>query len=60
MLAWFVGVFPKWNANSENLINHWIMNEGEFKDPVFHMYLTGAVVAACSSIRSGQVQALLV
>ena len=43
--------FPKWNrnslnsANSENLINHWIMNRAQFKDPTSHMCLAGAVVA---------------
>ena len=41
------GVFPKWNGNSVNsgnLINHWNMNWGQFKDPVSHMSLDGAVV----------------
>ena len=41
------GVFPKWNSNSlnlVNLINHCSMNWVQFKDPVSHMCLTGAVL----------------
>ena len=38
-------VFPKWNGNSGNLINHWSMNWDQFKDPVSHLCLAGAVIA---------------
>ena len=31
--------------NSEKLINHRSMNWGQFKDPISHMCLAGAVVA---------------
>ena len=44
------GVFPKRNevnsAKSENLINHWSMNQGQFKDSISYMCLAGAVVAS--------------
>ena len=38
------------SANSENLIdlNHWSMNWAQFKNPVCHMCLAGAVVASWS------------
>ena len=36
-----IGVFPKWNRNSGNLINHWSMNWAQFEDPVSHMCLAG-------------------
>ena len=36
------------SANSSNLINHWTMNWAQFKDPVSHMCLAGAVVASWS------------
>ena len=45
------GVYPKWNgnsANSWNLINHWSMNLGQFKDPACYLWLTDAVVASWS------------
>ena len=45
------GVFPKWNMNSlnsANLINHCSMNWVQFKDPVSHMCLAGAVVTSWS------------
>ena len=48
---WHIGVFLKWNrnslnsVNSEKLINHWCMKWAQFKDPVSHMCLAGAVVA---------------
>ena len=35
-------------VNSGNLINHKSMNWAQFKDPVSHMCLTGAVVASWS------------
>ena len=35
---------PLNSANLENLINHWSMNWVQFKDPVSHMCLAGAVV----------------
>ena len=34
------------SVNSGNQINHWSMNWGQFKDPVSHMCLAGAVVAS--------------
>ena len=34
------------SANSGNLINHWSMNWAQFKNPVYHMCLAGAVVAS--------------
>ena len=37
------------SVNSEKLINHWSMNWAQFKDPISHMCLAGAVVA-CSSL----------
>ena len=43
------GVFPKWNRNSMNsgnLLNHWSINWSQFKDPVSHMCLAGAVLAS--------------
>ena len=48
------GVFPKWIRNSENsaisgnliYINHWSMKCSQFKDPVSHVRLAGAVVAS--------------
>ena len=46
-----IGVFSKWNRNSlnsGNLINHWSMNWAQFKDPVSHMCLDGAVVPSWS------------
>ena len=49
-----IGVFPKWNrnsvnlGNSGNLINHGSMNWSQFKDPVSHTCLVGAVVASWS------------
>ena len=33
------------SANLGKLINHLSMNWAQFKDPVSHMYLAGAVVA---------------
>ena len=36
------------SVNSEKLINHWSMNWAQFKDPISHMCLAGAVVAAWS------------
>ena len=36
------------SANSENLINHLSMNWVDFKDPVSHMCLAGAVVVSWS------------
>ena len=62
------GVFPKWNRNSlnsaisGNLINHRSMNWAQFKDPVSHMCLAGAVVASWSptkEVAGWQVQTLL-
>ena len=46
-----IGVFPKWNRNSPNSVNsgkliiHWSINWAQFKDPVSHMCLAGALVA---------------
>ena len=40
----YCSFFPKWIRNSGNLINHW----AQFKDPVSHMCLAGAVVASWS------------
>ena len=34
--------------NSGNLINHWSLNRSQFKHPVSHMCLAGAVVASWS------------
>ena len=34
------------SVNSENLINHWSMNHGQFRDVVCHMCLAGTVVAS--------------
>ena len=45
------GVYPKWNGNSmisENLINNWNMNWGQFKNPLCHISLAGAVVVSWS------------
>ena len=45
------GVFPKWRGNSPNsanLINHWSMNWGQFKDPFCYACLAGFVAASCS------------
>ena len=48
------GVFAKWirnsvnSANSGNLINHWSINWGQFKDPLSYLRLDGAVVASWS------------
>ena len=36
------------SVNSGNLINHWSMNWSQFKDPVPHMCLAGAVAASWS------------
>ena len=36
------------SVNSGNLINYWSINWVQFKDPVSHMCLSGAVVASCS------------
>ena len=36
------------SANSGNLVNHWSMNWAQFKDPVSHMCLAGAVIASWS------------
>ena len=36
------------SVNSEKLINHPSMNWAQFKDPIFHMCLAGAVVACWS------------
>ena len=36
------------SANSGNLMNHWSMNWAQFKDPISHMCLAGAVVASWS------------
>ena len=50
----FIGVFPKCNrsslnsANSGNLMDQWSMNWVQFKDPVSHMCLAGAVVTSWS------------
>ena len=50
----FNGVFLKWNINSMNsaksgnTINHWSMDQGQFKDPVSHICLAGTVVASWS------------
>ena len=47
------GVFPKWERNSmnlANLMNHWSMNWSQFKYPVFHMCLAGAVVTTFWSL----------
>ena len=47
-------VFPKWiriavnSANLGNLKNHWSFNWAQFKDPVSHMCLAGAVVESWS------------
>ena len=44
-------VLPKWNRNSlnsANRINHINMNWAQFKDPVSHLCLAGAVVASWS------------
>ena len=35
-------------VNSENLINHWGMNRGQFKNPVSHLCLADTVVASWS------------
>ena len=39
------------STNSRNLINEWSMNWAQFKDPVSHICLAGAVVAAWSLIQ---------
>ena len=39
------GVFPKWNGNSGNPINHWSMKRTQFKAAVSHMCLAGIVVS---------------
>ena len=36
------------SVNSVNLINHWSMKLGQFMDPIFYLYLAGAVVASWS------------
>ena len=65
-LVWLTGVFPKWkrnsvnSANSGNQINHRNMNWAQFKDPVSHMCLAGAVVASWSlTPRGGWVAGLI-
>ena len=40
--------FSLHGANSGNLINQWIMNSDQFKDPVSHMCLAGTVIASWS------------
>ena len=47
------------STNLGNLINHWSMNWAQFKDPVSHMCLAGAVVASWSLTQEWQVRALL-
>ena len=43
------GARLSWNfVNSLNLINHWIMNWSQFKDPVSYMCLDGTVLASWS------------
>ena len=39
---------PVNSAHSGNLTNHWCMNWTQFKDPVSHICLAGAVVASWS------------
>ena len=44
-----IGVFPKWKGNavnSENLINHWSIKWGQYRNPVYYLCLTGLVVAS--------------
>ena len=41
------------SANSGNLINHWSMNWAQYKDPVSHMCLAGAVVTSWSFAPEG-------
>ena len=50
-LNWNSWVFLKWNwdsVNSENLVNYWSMNRGQFKDPLCYLCLHGAVVWSLS------------
>ena len=53
-IQYHCGVFPKWkwnsvnSSNSGNLINHWNTNWSQFKDPMYHLCLTGAVIASRS------------
>ena len=34
------------SAKTVNLINHWVLNWSQFKDPVCYLFLSGAVVAS--------------
>ena len=36
------------SVNAANLINHWSVYWGQFKDDISHMWLAGAVVASWS------------
>ena len=53
------GIFPRWKRNSinsaisGNLINHWNMKCGQFKDPASHLCLTDNVVASWSLAQKG-------
>ena len=57
-----IGVFPKWKGNSMNSVNlgnpmnHWSINWGHFKDPLYYLCLAGAAVASIRGLLHKRLQ----